>query len=56
MQCKCGGLIRLHEVKDGSVWTCNDCGRREFMGMVTPLLVTVTENENESRESTAARK
>jgi len=42
-QCKCGGLIRTHEVKEGTVWTCAACGRREVMGKVTALLVTVKE-------------
>ena len=32
IQCKCGGLIREHELKGGKVaWTCNSCKRYEII-------------------------
>ena len=31
-QCKCGGVIRQHELTGNrEAWTCNECGRYEII-------------------------
>jgi hypothetical protein len=32
-QCKCGGLVREHQLTQGrQAWTCGACGRYEIVG------------------------
>ena len=32
-QCKCGGMIREHQLTQGrQAWTCSACGRYEIVG------------------------
>lgn len=36
-QCKCGGIIRVHElVRIREAWTCGACGRYEIIHLQSP--------------------